>query len=109
MKSYHIFFIVLKVAIMGQFALVILNKHSVGSKIYILTNIIFKLSIGIFVQIYMFNDAVSGIPIEDKMVISFAGGLLMFDAVSNDVPELLKAYDIDIYNNAITKSLRQLK
>ena len=106
MKPYHIFFIVLKVAIMAQFALVILNKHSVGSKVYILTNIIFKLSLGIFVQVYMFNDAVSGIPIEDKMVISFAGGLLIFDAVSNDVPELLKAYNIDIYNNPIIKSTR---
>jgi hypothetical protein len=93
---------------MAQFALVILNKHSVGSKIYILTNIIFKLSLGIFVQIYMFNDAVSGIPIEDKMVISFAGGLLMFDAVSNDVPELLKAYNIDIYNNPITQSIKEI-
>ena len=92
---------------MTQFALVILNKHSVGSKIYILTNIIFKLSLGIFVQIYMFNHAVSGIPIEDKMVISFAGGLLMFDAVSNDVPELLKAYNIDIYNNPIIQSIRK--
>ena len=107
MKSYHIFFIVLKVAIMAQFALIILNKHSVGSKVYILTNIIFKLSLGIFVQVYMFNDAVSGIPIEDKMVISFAGGLLIFDAVSNDVPELLKAYNIDIYNNPITKFTKE--
>ena len=108
MKAYHIFFIVLRVAIMAQFALVILNRHSVGSKIYILTNIIFKLSLGIFVQIYMFNDAVSGIPIEDKMVISFAGGLLIFDAVSNDVPELLKAYNIDIYNNPITQSIKEI-
>jgi len=108
MKPYHIFFIVLKVAIMAQFALIILNKHSVGSKVYILTNIIFKLSLGIFVQIYMFNDAVSGIPIEDKMVISFAGGLLIFDAVSNDVPELLKAYNIDIYNNPITQSIKEI-
>lgn len=90
---------------MAQFALVILNRHSVGSKIYILTNIIFKLSLGIFVQIYMFNDAVSGIPIEDKMVISFAGGLLMFDAISNDLPDLLRIYGIYVFDSTKTKNL----
>jgi hypothetical protein len=105
MKAYHIFFIVLRVAIMAQFALVILNRHSVGSKIYILTNIIFKLSLGIFVQIYMFNDAVSGIPIEDKIVISFAGGLLIFDAISNDLPDLLRIYGIHVFDSAKTKNL----
>ena len=96
MKAYHIFFLILKIGILTQFALILLNKESVNSKIYIFTKILFKLTVGLFIEILMFHGNIVGLAFEDKVVISFAGGLLTFDAFTNDLPDLLKAYNINI-------------
>ena len=105
MKSYHIFFAILKIAILAQFALILMNKQSVDSKIYIITKILFKISIGIFIDILMFHHKIEGLLLEDKVVISFAGALLIFDAVANDIPDLLRVYDIHVFDSTKTKSL----
>jgi hypothetical protein len=105
MKSYHIFFAILKIATLVQFALILMNKQSVDSKIYIITKIIFKISIGIFIDILMFHQKIDGLLLEDKVVISFAGALLIFDACANDIPDLLRLYGIHVFDSTKTKSL----
>ena len=94
MKKYHILFLVLKVALLIQFMMVFANKLRVDSSVYILTEILFKTSLGIFIEIFMFHTKIDGILFEDKLIISFAGALLLYDAWFNDVPALLEKYGI---------------
>ena len=94
MKKYHILFLVLKVALLIQFMLVFANKLRVDSSVYILTEIMFKTSLGIFIEYFMFHTQLDGIQFEDKLIISFAGALLLYDAWFNDVPALLEKYGI---------------
>ena len=92
MKNYHYFFLLLKIAILVQFALILANKEHVDSTAYILTEIVFKTCIGIFIDIFMFHTTIDGLLFEDKLIFSFAGGLLIFDAWFNDFPVLLRKY-----------------
>jgi len=96
MKAYHIFFLILKVALLIQFTLVLAKKQEIDSKIYIITEIIFKTTIGIFIEIFLFHRMIEGIDVEDKIIISFAGGLLVYDAFVNDLPLLLKKFDVKV-------------
>ena len=103
MKHYHIFFIILKLVLLIQFSLILFNKQTVNSKVYILTKIIFKASLGVFIDLFMFHNTVDHFAIEDKIIISFAGGLLVFDAFANDLPELLNQFNIHLpYLNPVT-------
>ena len=90
MKAYHIFFLVLKVIILVQFGLIIINKQTRDSRIYIATEIMFKLLLGLFMEYFLFHNDIKGLLFEDKMLFSFAGGFLMYDACFNDVPQLLE-------------------
>lgn len=92
MKPYHIFFLLLKIAILVQFGLILLNKETVDSKVYILTEIVFKTCLGVFIEFFMFHRVIEGILLEDKIIISFAGGLLFFDAWFNDFPKFMAQY-----------------
>lgn len=94
MKLYYVFFLILKIALIVQFLLILLNKQSVSSKVYLFTEIIFKLSVGIFIQIFLLYGNIIDTSFEDKLIISFAGSLLIFDALVNDLSTLLKEYGI---------------
>jgi hypothetical protein len=88
-KGYIIFFFALKIAIMIQFILIIANKQTKNSTIYIITEIVFKVALFIFIEWFLFNTNLP-IEFEDKIIISFAGGLLAYDAFMNNLPDLLK-------------------
>jgi len=103
MKLYHIYFLFLKLAILLQFILIVANKHSIDSKMYILTEIIFKTSLSIFIELFLFFNILPEIQWEDKFVISFAGALLLYDAWVNDFPLLLKVYKINSYGELLQK------
>jgi hypothetical protein len=94
MKAYHVFFALLKAGILIQFILILLNKQSVDSTVYLLTEIVFKTAVGLFIDIYLFHQPIPGLLLEDKIIISFGGALLIFDAWCNDFPILLQKYNI---------------
>lgn len=94
MKWYHYLFLALKIAISIQFILIIANKQSITSKEYLYTEIIFKSGLFLFIQYYLFTHELPEIPVEDKVIISFAGALLLYDAWVNDFRLLLKEYGI---------------
>ena len=75
---------------MVQFVLVILKKQTFDSRVYLITEIIFKTSLFLFIEILLFHQEITGLVFEDKVIISFAGGLLFFDAWFNDFPKLLE-------------------
>jgi hypothetical protein len=83
--------------------LIIANKRSIDSKLYILTEIIFKSSLAIFMQYYLVYHDLKEIEFEDKIIISFAGGLLFYDAWVNDFTRLLKVYKINNYGDLLQK------
>ena len=84
----------LKLGILIQFVLILTNKEKVDSTNYILTEIVFKTCLGIFIEIFMFHHVVPWLEIEDRVIISFGGGLLLFDAWVNDLPILLRRYKL---------------
>jgi len=89
MKVTHALFFALKVIIVLQFLLILLNKETMSSNAYLITEIVFKISLGLFMDYLMIFTKITGLSVEDKIIISFAGGLLSFDAVFNDLPILL--------------------
>jgi hypothetical protein len=91
MKAYVIFFILLKVAIMIQVILILTNKQTTDSRVYIITEIVFKTSLFLFIEYFLFHYEISGLEFEDKLIISFAGGLLFYDAWIHDFPQLIQS------------------
>jgi hypothetical protein len=89
MKPHIVFFFILKLAILIQFALIISNKQTTDSITYITTQVIFKTALFVFIEYIMFQRLITGLEFEDKLIITFAGGLLFYDAWINDFPLLL--------------------
>jgi len=94
MKSYALFFIVLKVILLIQFALIIAQRQTMDSRVYKATELVFKTSLFLFLEYSTFHGNLSRIDFEDRMIISFAGGLLLFDAMYNDLPEFVTALKV---------------
>ena len=92
LKPYTIFFFILKLAIVVQFVLILTNNESRDSLAYILTEVIFKTALFIFIEYLLFHRMIEGLSFEDKLIISFAGGLLFYDAWFNDFPKLRTAF-----------------
>jgi len=94
LKIRHYFFAFLKLAFTVQFFLVFLNKEAVDSKIYIITKILFQVGLGGFMEYLLFKGDIIGISTEDKVLIGFAAGLLVFEGLVTGVPDLLNAYHV---------------
>ena len=90
MKAYVIFFVMLKLAILIQFVLILTNKQTTDSRVYIFTEILFKTALFLFIEIFLFHRMIEGLSFEDKFIISIAGGLLLYDAWINDVPKFIQ-------------------
>ena len=86
----------MKILISVQFFLIITNVQSITSKTYLITEIVFKTTLALFIQYFLYTKIIDGLPLEDKAIFGFAGALLLFDALVNDLPFLLKQYDIDV-------------
>jgi hypothetical protein len=94
MKIQHWFFFVLKLIIIIQYLLIILHKETVDSKVYLVTDITFKISLSLYIEYLLFFGYVQGLDFEDKIIMGFASGLLSFDAIAVSLPKLLKEFHI---------------
>lgn len=92
MKLHHIFFLLLKIVIVVQFILVLMDKQKLNSKSYLITEILFKTSLGIFIEYLMFWHHTKGLEFEDRLILSFAGWLLLADAYLKDLPALIEIF-----------------
>ena len=61
MKPYVIFFLILKAAIMIQFVLILTNKQTTDSRVYIITEIVFKTSLFLFMEYFLFHFKIEGL------------------------------------------------
>ena len=89
MKRYTVFFLIMRVALLIQFILILAKKQTQDSIVYITSEIIFKTALFLFIEWFTFNNDL-GIDFEDKLIVSFGGGLLFYDACFNDVPKLIE-------------------
>jgi hypothetical protein len=94
MKRVSIFFLLVKSIFILQFIFIIFGKHSEDSKAYLLTDFIFKMSIGIYLMIFFYLNNIIDIYLWDKVVISFAGTLLAYDSFFNVLPKIFLKYGI---------------
>ena len=94
MKAHSMFFILVKLLFIIQFIFIIFGKHSEDSTTYLLTDFIFKMSIGIYLMLFFYLNNVTDIYLWDKVVISFAGTLLSYDSFYNVLPKVFLKYGI---------------
>jgi len=89
MKAYHVYFFFLKFLLIIQTVLILMQKENPNQISYIACDIIFKVSLGIFLMIFFTFKRVEGLDFYDRFIASFAGVLLTFDAVYISLPILL--------------------
>jgi len=94
MKSYHVFLMFLKVVMVVQLVLILLKLQKEDSVVYLLSEVAFKVFLGLFLMVYFLIAGSSDFDFWDEVFISFGGGLLMFDAVYNVLPKVFLRYGI---------------
>jgi len=97
MRTRLLYFIFLKALIVIQFIFIMAKKHSASSKIYIFTDSIFKLSLALYILIFVWTSSYEGLRWEEKMVFSFSAALLIYDInYTAVVDELAKVFPDNI-------------
>ena len=89
MKRYHIYFLFLKFLLVAQTILILFQVENPNKISYIATDILFKVSLGLFLIVFFNFSELLGMDFYDKLIASFAGVLLTFDAVYVSLPILL--------------------
>jgi hypothetical protein len=77
-----------------QLVLILLKLQKEDSVIYLLSEVAFKIFLGLFLMVYFLIAGSSDFDFWDEVFISFGGGLLMFDAVYNVLPKVFLRYGI---------------
>lgn len=82
---------------MLQLFLVIIKKQTVESRLYIITDTILKISLGIYLLIFSYIYTFSYLEFEDIMILRFCGGIMLFDidyqGLLRQFPKLLHIYN----------------
>jgi hypothetical protein len=83
------YFLFLKFLLIIQTILIFFQKANPNQTSYIVTDIIFKTSLGLFLMIFFNFSELPGMDYYDRLIASFAGVLLAFDALYISLPRLL--------------------
>jgi len=92
MKRYHIYFILLKILVVIQFVLVTLKKQSRDSKMYILSDTIFKISVAMYLLLFFTLNSFPGLDWQDVVIIRFSGMILLYDIDFNGLIKIVREY-----------------
>ena len=65
-----------------------IKKGNSNNVAYIASDVVFKISVGLFLILYFFVHNLPDLHPFDRLIISFGGSLLVFDAVFYDLPKL---------------------
>ena len=95
MNAFDLYLIVLKIALSVQFILILMKKQSDTSIAFLISDMIFKISIGVFLLSFFIFNKVLDMDMYNKMIISFAGVILIYDAIYFDLPKILIQYNIE--------------
>jgi hypothetical protein len=89
MKWYSLYFFPLKIIVVFQFLLVLLGKHHTSVPFYILTDTLFKVSIAVFIPLFFLLNPTIPMDLEDRMIMSFAGLLILFSIDTDTVLRII--------------------
>lgn len=105
MNALHIYLIFFKLFLFVQFIMIINKKQDEEGILFIMSNVIFKVSIGLFIIFFFLFHEVSEIDKVNKIIIGFAGVILLYDAIYIDLPRALKIYNINFSPYTLLKKL----
>lgn len=94
----HIVLFGLKIAFLIEFA-ILLSGRNFDKKIYLITEIVFKICLSLYIEYFLIFGGIKGISMEDKLVIGFGSGLLLYDALYNDLSKLLELYNLKPFSS----------
>lgn len=77
MKDYHIYFYILKFAILIMIALMSLKIIPIKNKLFVLVDSIFKISLSIFIIIFFTTKKFVGLDNHDRLLIILSGFILL--------------------------------
>jgi uncharacterized membrane protein len=77
MKVYQIYFFVLKVIVFTQIVFLAAGFDAAKSPLFAVVDMIFKLSLGLFLGIYFWLFTPKGLDFEDGIIISIGGFLIL--------------------------------
>jgi hypothetical protein len=103
MKHYQVFFVMLRIIVFIQIALVIFKKQHLSPELKTIIDSILKLSIGTFIIVFFYFNNV-GLDAWDVYILQFSGIVIMVDV---DYESLLEI--VGRYFPAISKNLAFLK
>ena len=83
------YFLFLKVFVIIQFILVLFKKENEETLAFLISDTLFKVSIGLFLILFFWFNRVD-LEMYDKLIIAFGGTLLIFDVVYTNLPKVLK-------------------
>ena len=103
MKGYQYFFVVLRILIILQTALVLSGKFVTEPRIKLIIDSLVKLGIGLFLYFFFLNE-IPGLDPWDAFIIRFAGVVLMLNIDFGGLLDILA-----IYAPSLAKQLDFLK
>jgi hypothetical protein len=77
MKAYQVYFLVLKTIVFAQVVFLALGFDAATSPIFAFVDMLFKISLGLFLGIYFWLYTPKGIDWEDGIIISIGGFLIL--------------------------------
>jgi len=83
---------VLKVIVFIQMALVVLKKQTTDSKLYIVSDTIFKISIALYLFLFFILNKFPGLDFEDTILLRFAGVILLYDIDYSGLIKIVREY-----------------
>ena len=89
MKWYSLYFFPLKIMVVFQFILVLLGKQQATMPFYIITDTLFKVSIAVFTPLFFLLNPTIPMDLEDRMIMSFAGLLILFSIDTDSILALI--------------------
>lgn len=102
MKLYQLYFFVLKGIVFAQVVFRALGFDAATSPLFALVDMIFKISLGLFLGIYFWLYTPKGIDFEDGIIISIGGFLILTDI---HFEPLIKLYELRDWTLAKVLSL----
>ena len=103
MKPYQIYFFVLKTLVVIQIIFLFLGFDAAESPLFAAADMIFKISLGLFLGIYFWFYTPKGIDWEDGIIISIGGFLILADV---HFEPLIKLYEMRDKSLATLLSLK---
>jgi hypothetical protein len=103
MKLYQLYFLVLKIIVFVQIVFLALGFDAATSPLFAIVDMIFKISLGLFLGIYFWLYTPKGIDWEDGLIISIGGFLILAEV---HFEPLIKLYEVRDKSLATLLSLK---